>query len=194
MTAYKDRKVVKFDALKKFENDGVQESLVTLGSHTGTHVDSPAHLQQSGQTIDKQNLFDLVGDCKVLDMTHVKDVIQVADLEKCTIDFEDIVLLKTSNSFLNNNAPFEHNFVYLDATAARFLALKKIRAVGIDYLGIERGSKEHETHNILFDNNIVLIEGLRLKEATAQEYFFCCLPLLIEGLEAAPARAILFEL
>ena len=68
---------------------------------------------------------------------------------------------------------------------------KKIKAVGIDYLGIERNQPDHETHTILMKHEIGIIEGLRLSHVEPQRYFFLCLSLPVVGLEAAPARAIL---
>jgi arylformamidase len=74
------------------------------------------------------------------------------------------------------------------------LAEKKVKAVGIDYLGIERNQPDHATHTILMNNNITIIEGLRLADVMAGDYFFICLPLNVVGLEAAPARALLLQI
>lgn len=191
MTAYKDRHVVEIKSIKNIGSDGVNETVVTIGSHSGTHVDAPAHFKIDGKTIDQIDLSQLVGDCRVFDLSQVQDVIRVSDLESLSIMSDEIILFKTKNSFLDVNAFFDPQFVYLDASAAAYLATKKIKAVGIDSLGIERSSKEHLTHNILFDNNILIIEGLRLQHVAAAKYFFSCLPLAIQGVEAAPARAVL---
>jgi len=100
-------------------------------------------------------------------------------------------LFKTKNSALKNNAPFDPEFIYLDKTGAKYCVEQKIKAVGIDYLGIERNQPGHETHALLLENNIGIIEGLRLAHAEADQYFLICLPLLIPGADASPARAIL---
>jgi arylformamidase len=73
-------------------------------------------------------------------------------------------------------------------------AEKKVKAIGIDYLGIERNQPDHATHTILMKHNIAIIEGLRLADAVAGDYFFICLPLNVIGLEAAPARAVLLRI
>lgn len=194
MTAYKDRKTVAIESVKKFENDAVRESLITLGSHSGTHVDFAAHFKKDGRTSNQQDLSQLIGNAKVCDVTNVKDVIQSADLERFEIGENDIVLLKTTNSLLGLHDSFDYGFVCVGELAAKYLISKKIKAIGIDYLGIERGGGNHAVHNLFFENNVVIVEGLRLKDAKTQEYLFLCLPLAFEGLEAAPARAILFDL
>lgn len=186
ITEYKDRVSV-----------NITKDLISLNPHTGTHVDSPAHFINGGKTIDQVDLSRLIGRCKVLDLTSIKEKITEQDLKdielNTKIDQEDIVLLKTRNSFLDYKDKFDYNFVYLDKTGAQYLESKKIRSLGIDYLGIERDQKAHETHEILLSNDILIIEGLRLKDIKMGIYYFYCLPIFIRGLDASPARAILIE-
>jgi len=188
---YKDKKTIEFEHVKKIDKDGVGETIICMGSHTGTHVDAPAHFLKDGMTIDAVPLGSCVGNSIVIDLTHVVDVVTAEDFEQFAIKEGDIVLLKTTNSELPSTGNFVHDFVYLDQSGALYLADKKIKAVGIDYLGIERAQKGHETHQELLQKNIVIIEGLRLKTVAPGSYFFCCLPIYTVGLEAAPARAIL---
>lgn len=193
ITAYKDRKTVNFEQIKTFEKDKVRESLVTLGTHAGTHIDAPSHFQKEGTTIDQLDLSCVIGKCKVLDMTSVTEGITQDHLENLDIQPHDIILFKTSNSALQPTDKFNPQFIFLEISGAQYLVQRKVKAVGIDYLGIERGQAGHLTHNLLFDRGITIIEGLRLQAVTQGSYFFCCLPLAIVGLEAAPARAVLIE-
>ena len=190
-TEYKNKKTVAFEQLKDFDKDGVRESKICLGTHTGTHIDAPAHFLKDGKTVDEISLDRLIGRSQVLDLTTVIEKITADDLEKFELHEGEIILLKTANSAQSITDPFQTNFIYLDASGARYLADKKVKAVGIDYLGIERGDPEHTTHTTLMHADIVIIEGLRLSHVQAGEYFFVCLPLDLIGLEAAPARAIL---
>lgn len=190
-TAYKDKKTIAFSAIKTMAVDGVQESLITLGAHSGTHVDAPAHFIARGATIDQVPLDQLMGECKVVDLSHVKNAITAEDLEDCELEEGDMVLLKTSNSLLAPNAPFTKDFVYLDASAARYLIDCGVELVGVDYLGIERDQPGHETHQLLMNAKIAIVEGLRLAKVEQDVYLLVCLPLAVIGLEAAPARAIL---
>jgi arylformamidase len=194
MTAYKDRAVVSFNYTKTFEKDGVRESIITLGSHSGTHIDAPSHFLADGAAIQERNLAETCGPCIVLDCTDVIEAITDEVLRKHEINEGDIVLLKTRNSSLAANAPFAYDFIYLAASGAAYLSSKKIKAVGIDYLGIERQQPHHETHITLMQNGISIIEGLRLALVNPGSYRLWCLPLCIQGLEAAPARAVLEEI
>ncbi len=192
-TVYKDKKTINFQTLKMFEADGVRESIITFGAHTGTHIDAPSHFQKDGKTIDQLDLSQVIGKCKVFDMSGVSDAITQDYLENLDIQARDIVLFKTSNSAAHPTQAFNPHFIFLEISGAQYLAQRKVKAVGIDYLGIERGQAGHLTHKALFDHNITIIEGLRLQAVSQGSYFLCCLPLALVGLEAAPARAVLIE-
>ena len=194
-TGYKDRGVVKFDEVKNFLKDGVRETNIHLSAHTGTHIDAPSHFLRDGKTIDQVNLFRFIGKCKVLDLTDVSEQITRNRLasHEGEINEGDIVLLKTSNSVKVATDKFSPHFVYLEFTGAEYLKEKKVKAVGIDYLGIERSQTGHPTHVTLMHADIGIIEGLRLRSVQEGVYFFVCLPLNIIGIEAAPARAVLIS-
>jgi arylformamidase len=191
MTAYKDRAVVAFQYTKTFEKDAARESVITLGSHSGTHVDAPSHFIADGASIHDVPVAATCGPCVVIDCTDVAECITDENLREHAIEKGAIILLKTRNSAYAVNASFRYDFIYLAASGAAYLASKKIKAVGIDYLGIERQQPNHETHELLMHNGITIIEGLRLSEAESGSYTLFCLPLRVQGLEAAPARAIL---
>ena len=192
-TAYKDKKTIQCTPVKNFEQHNACESLITLSSHTGTHVDAPSHFLKDGTTIDQIPLESLCGPCAVVDMSHVEECITAKNLEKIDIKSGTIILFKTRNSTRESNAPFDLYFVYLDHSAAEYLCTKKIKAVGIDYLGIERNQPAHETHTAFMKNNISIIEGLRLQNVNPGNYTLICLPLFLEVLDGAPARAILIK-
>ncbi len=192
-TGYKDKNVVHFEEVKNFNKDGVRDHDITLSTHTGTHIDAAAHFMRDGKTIDEMKPERTLGPCKVLDMIAIQDGITRDDLIDHNIQENDIILFKTINSSKPATEKFNPHFIYLEESGARYLAEKKIKAVGIDYLGIERGQKDHPTHIILMQHDIAIIEGLRLQAVDQGIYFFVCLPLYLIGLEAAPARAVLIK-
>lgn len=192
MTVYKNKKERRSDRIRTRDvKEGAEESLYLIDSHAGTHVDAPAHVIRNGKTTEKLILEKLFGTCKVLNMRACANKITATDLEKQNICEEDIVLLKTTNSDLAETEKFNEKFVYLDKSGADYLIKKKIKAVGIDYLSLERGG--HEAHKALMKAEIPIIEGLRLREATPGPYDLACLPLRIKDGDAAPARAILID-
>ncbi|MGI6284329.1 Kynurenine formamidase [Moorella humiferrea] len=189
MPVYKNRaeKQPQVEVTRNYE-EGVRETRWLLDSHTGTHIDAPAHVFAGGMTIDGLDLSLLIGSCRVLDLTAAKERISAAALEGQDIRPGDFILFKTKNSWETGN---ESSFVYLDAGAAVYLVKKGVRGVGLDALGIERDQPGHPAHRILLENGVIIIEGLRLKDIPAGVYQMVALPLLLKGAEAAPARVVL---
>lgn len=192
-TGYKDAGMVRIQETKTFNKDGARESLIQLSAHTGTHIDAPAHFLRDGATIDELSLHTVIGTCQVLDMTVASDCISADHLRDTQIKSGDIILFKTANSLQNPTEKFSPHFIYVHISAAEYLAEKKVKAVGIDYLGIERSQPGHPTHITLMKAGITIIEGLRLGHVSPGRYEFVALPLLVIGTEAAPARAVLIE-
>jgi arylformamidase len=182
------RPVIKFD--RKIPKDSINESSMCMNLHTGTHIDAPYHVDDMGSTIDAIDLTKLITKCRVLDLTKVEYRITKEDLMDKNIEQGEFLLLKTINSFTEE---FDPNFVYVEKSGAEYLAQKEIIGVAIDSYGIERGQPEHETHKILFNKGIIIIEGVRLKEIGEGEYFMCALPLKIKGVDGAPARIVLIK-
>jgi arylformamidase len=192
MTVYKNRqeKRPKFKQVKFFEKDGVNESDITINLHTGTHIDYPLHTIKGGVDSNSEKLESLIGQAKVFDLTEVAEKIEIFDIEKFEINENDFILFKTKNSFIEN---FDFKFIYLAESAAKYLKEKQIRGVGIDSLGIERNQENHPTHDLLLSSNIIILEGIRLKDVSEGRYTLYCLPLKIKNVEASLSRAILVD-
>lgn len=179
-----------FNQTGSFKDNGVYETTLTIGLHTGTHVDYPLHMIENGKTSNTEVLEKLIGSSKVFDVSTVEDSIDYEDIKDLDIKENDFVLFKTKNSFEDE---FNFNFIYVNVSAANYLASLKVRGVGIDALGIERAQEGHPTHKALLSKDIVIIEGLRLKEVPEGDYQLYCLPLKIKNTEASLARVILIE-
>lgn len=172
-------------------NGYVTETRLELDVHTGTHVDAPLHMVVDGETIETLPLDKLVGPCKVFDLTAVEDRITVKDIEGLDIQKDDFLLFKTKNSF---DEEFNFDFVFVAEDAAAYLAEIGVSGVGVDALGIERSQEGHPTHKTLFANNVIIIEGLRLKDIAEGEYIMCAAPLKLSGVDASPARIVLMDM
>lgn len=189
MPVYKN-KPEKQPEIRTVTNGHVTESRISMDLHTGTHVDAPLHMINEGHTIETLPIDQLIRNCKVFDLTHVNGKITMTDLEPLDIQENDFVLFKTKNSF---DETFNFEFIYVAEDGAKYLADKNIRGVGIDSLGIERAQEGHPTHRTLFQNKIIVIEGVQLKDIQPGSYFMIAAPLKLTGVDAAPARILLIE-
>lgn len=192
MTVYKDypHKKPVFTNVSNFETGSSYETDIKMNVHSGTHVDFNLHMLKDGNTSSNAILSNYITDAKVFDLTHLKDKIEADDLKELNIEKDDFVLFKTRNS---NVEHFDFEFVYVTESAAKYLAEKQIKGVGVDALGIERDQPGHPTHKTLMNHNIVILEGLRLKDIVPQSYILIALPLKFEGLDGSPVRAVLLE-
>lgn len=175
--------------------DGVALSRFSLGSHTGTHVDAPAHFIEGGRTLDSISLEKFTGICTVLDLTSLNHKeITVDEISSNNIKKNDRILFKTGNYTLLKEKTFPKEYVSLSLEAAEFLAKKEIFLVGTDFLGIEKKSNPgHPVHKALLQAGIVIVEGLNLENVPAGTYTIVCLPLHVAGADGAPARVILMQ-
>jgi len=168
-------------------------SKITFGSHTGTHVDAPKHVDNDAIGVDKVSIEACIGPCRVLDMTGAEEKITVADLEKESIKKDERILVKTQNS-LRGFDEFHDDSIYLDGGAADWLADRGIILFGIDWLSVKkRGGEDIRPHTSLLSKNIVIFEGLDLSGVEPGEYQFIGLPLKFTDLDGSPARAVLYK-
>lgn len=168
-------------------------SEISIGTHAGTHVDAPRHVFKKGQTVDALPLKNIVGECRVLNMTHAQKCVTLQDLQKAKIKAGERILVKTKNSSRGFKT-FRNDYIYLDGDAAEFLAVKKIKLFGIDYLSVkQKGGDDHRPHTALLAKKIPIFEGLDLSKIKPGRYFFIGLPLRLKGLDGSPARAILMK-
>ncbi|MEA4853981.1 MAG: cyclase family protein [Christensenella sp.] len=156
--------------LEKFftvENYGYAVSKLSMGSHSGTHIDAPAHVIDGGRTVREIPLSDLVGDCLVVEIGSGK-------------------IPKGTKRVLLKGAAEEET--QLSPKTAKQLVDAGIRLIGTDALSIGND----EVHKIFLSEGICILESLNLKKAAAGKYFLCALPLKIDT-DGSPLRACLVE-
>ena len=167
-------------------------SLLAIGSHTGTHVDAPLHMIPGGAGVDGIPLDALIGPALVIAFDDDVMAVTEAYLRSQPIAGHERVLLKTRNSRYIRERDFHRDYTYLAPDGAEFLVSLGVRLVGIDYLSIEQfHSGHHRTHKTLLSRGVVIVEGLDLSEPPPGEYELYCLPVLLDGVDGAPARAVL---
>jgi arylformamidase len=168
-----------------------------MGSHTGTHIDAPSHFVKGAQNVEELSLDIFVGNTRVVDLTEIGDRSIIAeDIENANLNGVTRVLFRTTNSDTRmDKKEYDNNWVGIAPCAAQFLVDAGVVIAGLDYVTIE--AKEHTddwpSHHIFCGNNVVILEGARLKNIKDGEYFMCCLPLRLKGSEAAATRTILIE-
>jgi len=140
----------------------------------------------SGQTTEKILVREFISFAQVIDCSK-EEIITKECLSRKSIKTTTTLLFKT-----NCDAS---NYTYFDVEAAKFIAENKVKIVGSESQSVDRfGDRSFSVHKILMSQNILIIEGLHLKQVKEGVYLFICLPLLIKDVEAAPARAVLIKI
>jgi arylformamidase len=174
--------------------DPANVTALALGSHSGTHVDAPSHFLPGATSVDRIALERMIGPVTVLDLPAEVTSVGAAELARHDLRGQRRVLLRTRNSAAAAGARFTPDYCALARDGAEYLIDRGVELVGIDALSIEPfGSADFVVHHLLLDRGVVIIEGLDLSGVSAGVYQLVCLPLRLEGLDGAPARAVLIE-
>ena len=193
MAHWPDNPDIKVDKMLDMDRGDVcNVSVLSLGSHTGTHMDAPLHFIKGGRSLDKMPLDATIGPCRVIEIKH-KEAVTVEEIQTQRIKPGERILFKTRNSKKSwKTDDFDEDFIYISREAAAFLAKAKVLTVGIDYLSVGGFRKDGiETHHALLGAGIWVIEGLNLAKVPPGKYELCCLPLKVLNSDGAPARALL---
>ena len=180
------------------QSDGERGNITKLevGTHSGTHVDPPAHFFDGTATVDRLDLNILCGPVFVAEI-KATDSVGREHLEAARIPpGVRRLLLKTSNSArkLLSNKEFESDFINISPEGARWVVDHGVQLIGIDYLSVEAHEYANcDTHRVLLGNRLVIVEGIDLSSIDSGHYTLFCLPLKITRGDGAPARVVLVE-
>lgn len=147
--------------------------------HTGTHVDAPAHFVENGKTIEDLALEPYIGPCTVIEVKggvitgeHVDEFFP----KKC----ERLLIKGNGRAF------------FMDSSAQE-LAERGLVLIGTDSLSVGSKGNQVGPHRAFLQNNVAVLEGLDLSEVKPGNYFLFAPPVNLDGLEGAPARAVLID-
>jgi len=175
------------------KGDHLELSSVTTTLHVGAHADAPSHYSKKGQTIDRRDPRIYIGPAQVIEAkaSDPSGRISVRDFDLEQV-IQPRVLFKTMsfpdpNQWINDFNSFEPELL-------KALAKRGVKLIGIDTPSVDPwDSKALESHQILFENDLAVLEGLVLSEVPAGSYHLIAVPLKIEGADASPVRALLFS-
>ena len=187
-----------FEKYSTLQKNGVNLTKLTMGSHTGTHLDAPKHFIPDGIGIDQIPPDRLIGEAYVADLSEkpIGSGITSQDLEReldGKVVKDDILVVYTGCSEHWGDVAITRGYTYLTADAAGYLVSKRVRAVGIDFLSVEKfDSPEPLTHKTLLRNGIFIIESLSkaVKQFVGKRILVICMPIKLQDGDGAPARVV----
>lgn len=192
------------------EKNGYNVTALSMGSHTGTHLDAPYHFFDDGKKVHELPLEDLVGPAVVLranlagdlgprqritwDELVRRDPESFQKLEKGGVS---IVLIRTGwSAHWKTPRYLEHPF--LERRIAVELLRRGVRVLGVDTLSPDEipgegseGDGDFGVHDTILGEGAIIVENLRgLDELPDRLVIASLLPLKIEGCDGSPIRAV----
>lgn len=164
-------------SLKKPDPDNCQLSRLTVGSHSGTHLDAPRHFFKNGWDVAQIDLHRCVGQCKVV---RAKGRISPKEIEDFLQDGTKRLLIKGED-------------VLISRECARAAVCGGLYCLGVEGINVCGDRDTKEVHQELLGAQVVLLESLDLSKVACGEYFLAAQPLKVHGLDGSPIRAILLE-
>jgi len=174
---------------------GVQLTHLSIGAHTGTHLDAPRHFIPGGGLVTGLDLNVLVGPAQVVRFTS-DAMIDVAFFEAQNLPATTTRLLlrcdRNGGMLHDNGDVFYEDYAAITPEAAEWLARRGVRLIGTDYLSIGpyAGGGNRDVHVTLLGAGLVIVEGLDLRAVEPGAHTLVCLPVALPC-DGAPCRAIL---
>lgn len=176
------------------EKNGFNEKLLTLLTHTGTHLDCPKHMLDSTKTTDTVPLDSFYGagwvfDCRqsIVDGFITPEMLLIDKLQQ--IDF---ALFYTGWDKLWGDEKYFQGFPTFSENTTELLIKNNIKAVGLDFISADPSdSKDFKNHKKLLSNDCLIVENLTgLEKLLNKTFNFSCFPLKIKEGDGSPVRAV----
>lgn len=197
MPVYPGTEPPKLTQGSSYDQDGFRETILSLYSHTGTHVDAPNHLFSEKSMLDEFPVSKFVGTALVIDCTNKKqgECICMGDILPVQEKAEqaEFLLFNTGWSYLWGSEAYFGEYPCLDFEVINYLVNTKKKGIGLDVIGLDPiSATELPRHRCLFENSeVVIIENLTNLDQLGNELFhFMALPLKFKNSDGAPVRAI----
>ena len=204
MPMYPGTDAPKLQVAHSYKDFGFMETLISLYSHTGTHIDAPAHLYPGGRTLDQYPVEQFVGNALVIDCRRLQNnekiSLQLLEERGSELYEAEFVLFLTGHSALWGNPEYFGSFPVMSDEVVEWVNQRKLKGIGIDapsfdpvtVENLEQAADElHHHRAILKTNHTLLLENLcRLEEIGDDLFTLCALPVKTENADGAPARVI----
>ena len=190
MPVYPGTEPPKFTPANTYERDGFKETLVQMFTHTGTHMDPPAHLFAGRTTLDQFPASQFIGKALVIDCRALREgeAITMAQLspygEKAAQ--ADFLLFNLGWDKRWGTESYFGDYPCLDDAVMDMILAGDYKGIGFDVIGLDPVADENLTrHKRLFaEKDIVNIENLQ------NLFSFSCFPLRLEDCDGSPVRAV----
>ena len=180
-----------------YDRDGFRETKISMYSHTGTHMDPPAHLFRDRTTLDAFPPEQFIGKALVIDCTSLKEgePITMDHLSRYGTKAEtaDFLLFYLGWDARWGSDAYFGDYPCIDDSVLEYILEGSYKGIGFDVIGLDPIADGNLTrHKKLFQTrDIINIENLCNLGLCGNELFwFSCFPLKIRDCDGSPIRAV----
>lgn len=195
MPLYPGTEPLKLTPVATWEKDHYKETLLQMYSHTGTHMDAPAHIFRDRPTLDQFPPEQFLGTALVIDCRHLKagEPITMQQLRPCgeKTSQADFLLFNTGwDRFWGTDAYFG-SYPCVDEEVLDYIMAGHYKGIGFDTISLDPIGSIPRHRKLLGTCDMVIIENLKNLHLCGSSLFrFTCCPLKLENSDGSPIRAI----
>lgn len=172
---------------------------LTMGTHTGTHIDAPLHFIKNGKVVDDYSLEHICGEASIVDFSILPEkaevsesmIIEALGSDKCP---ERIIFRFDWDKHLGKSKYYiDHPF--LSISACKWLADNGCKVIALDTpqpdnpLNGRHGKQDAPNHKILLAKDVLIVEYLvNISKIESRKAKLIVAPLKIKNADGAPAR------
>lgn len=173
----------RIDSIQSMEKGDLYNlSSLSMCLHNGTHIDAPSHFIKDGKTVEEIPLSAFVGECYVRE--HTGDI-SAADARE---------ILNMARAHGAGERILLKGDLTVTEEAAKVFAEGDILLLGNEGQTVGPADAPMAVHLALLSHEVVLLEGIDLKNVKEGKYILSAAPINIKGAEGSPCRAWLMEL
>ena len=197
MPVYPGTDTPKLLTASTYEKDGFKETLMKMYTHTGTHMDPPAHLFAGRTTLDQFPIDQFIGQALVIDCRDLKEgeSIPLSYLKRYgeKVHQADFLLFNLGWDKRWGSESYFGDYPCIDDEVLDFVMKGNYKGIGFDVIGLDPIADENlPRHKKLFrECDIINIENLKNLELCGNDLFwFSCFPLKLDNGDGSPIRAV----
>lgn len=176
---------------------------LTIGTHTGTHIDAARHFIPNGETVESIQLGRLVGPATVIDFSDLDDFSEISIDQLVSrlngICPERIIFRFDWDKQLGTNRYYSDH-PYLSESACHWLVENNCKLIALDTpqpdnpLNGSGSQKDAPNHKILLSRGVIIVEYLvNISQIKSKEVFLVVAPLKVKDGDGAPARCFVVD-
>jgi arylformamidase len=193
ITVFPGTPAPKITQLSTIENNGYAELMLTMCTHTGTHIDAPSHMVKGAKSLDQLPPHKFTGRAIAIPC-HNRESIDLHYLKTFERRIPEVrfILFHTGWQEKWKTKAYFEGYPTLTEDAASWLTSFNLHGIGFDTISADKVSAIDEpNHHILFKKEMLIIENLTNMDKLPDSIFnLVCLPLNIEHADGSPVRAM----